>query len=207
MIESLILVSSLCIDTFVASIAYGTDRIKIPFSSNIAINIVCSLFLGISLALGFIFKEFLSPDIASIASFILLLTLGTLRLFESFFKTYVKKFSTLGAPLTFKVFDFKFVLEIYANETKADYDKSKKLSLKESIYLATALSIDSIAVGFGSSLVSINYIQVLLLSFLIGVVSLFFGVFIGRKFIEKVNINLSWLSGSMLICLAFIKFL
>lgn len=207
MIESLILVSSLCIDTFVASMAYGTDRIKIPFSSNIIINFVCSLFLSLSIAFGYIFKELLSPEMATNISFILLISLGTIRLFESAFKTYALKFSNIGAPLTFKVFDFKFVLEIYANETKADYDKSKNLSPKEAVYLAVALSIDSLAVGFGSSLVSINYIQIILLSFVIGVCSLFLGVYIGKKFIEKVDINLSWLSGSLLILLAILRFI
>lgn len=207
MIESLILVSSLCIDTFVASIAYGTDRIKIPFYSNIVINLVCSLFLGLSLCLGGLFKKFLSPETASIFSFILLLSLGLFRLFESFFKSYVQRFSNIGAPLTFKIFDFKFVLEIYANETKADYDKSKKLTLKEAIYLAVALSLDSLAVGFGSSLVSINYLQVILLTFIIGILSLFLGVKIGTNFIEKINLNLSWLSGLMLIVLACIRFI
>lgn len=207
MIESLILVSSLCIDTFVASIAYGTDRIKIPFYSNLVINLVCSLFLGISLALGGFLKDFLSPNTASVLSFALLLSLGFFRLFESFFKTYVRKFSSTGAPLTFKVFDFKFVLEIYANETKADYDKSKTLTLKEAVYLAVALSLDSLAVGFGSSLVSINHLQVIILSFVIGTFCLFVGVHIGKKFIEKVDLNLSWLSGLMLIVLAFIRFI
>lgn len=207
MIESLILVSSLCIDTFVASIAYGTDRIKIPFYSNIVINLVCSLFLGISLTIGGFLKDFLSPTTASILSFVLLFSLGFFRLFESFFKTYIQKFSNTGAPLTFKVFDFKFVLEIYANETKADYDKSKKLTLKEAVYLAVALSLDSLAVGFGSSLVSINYLQVLILSFVVGTCCLFVGVHIGKKFIEKVDLNLSWLSGLMLIILAFIRFM
>lgn len=207
MIESLILVSSLCIDTFVASVAYGTDRIKIPFYSNIVINLVCSLFLGISLTLGGLLKDFLSPSTASILSFLLLLSLGFFRLFESFFKTYVQNFSNAGAPLTFKAFDFKFVLEIYANETKADYDKSKTLTLKEAIYLAVALSLDSLAVGFGSSLVSINYLQVLILSFIVGTCCLFIGVHIGKKFIEKVDLNLSWLSGLMLIILAFIRFM
>lgn len=207
MIESLILVSSLCIDTFVASIAYGTDRIKIPLYSNIVINLVCSLFLGISLTIGGFLKDFLSPTTAGILSFVLLLSLGFFRLFESFFKTYILKFSTTGAPLTFKVFDFKFVLEIYANETKADYDKSKKLTLKEAVYLAVALSLDSLAVGFGSSLVSINYLQVLILSFVVGTCCLFVGVHIGKKFIEKVDLNLSWLSGLMLIILAFIRFI
>ena len=107
--------------------------------------------------------------------------------------------------MTFKLFDFKFVLEIYASETKADYDKSKNLTIKEAIYLAVALSLDSIAVGFGSSLISINYFQVLVLSFFIGVMSLFLGVYFGKKFIEKIDINLSWLSGSMLILLAYNK--
>lgn len=207
LIEALILVLSLCIDTFVASMAYGTDRIKIPFTSNIVINLVCSLFLGISLSLGGLFKEFLPPTVASTLSFFLLLSLGVLRLFESFFKTYIQKFSNIGAPLTFKLFDFKFVLEIYASETKADYDKSKNLTIKEAIYLAVALSLDSIAVGFGSSLISINYFQVLVLSFFIGVMSLFLGVYFGKKFIEKIDINLSWLSGSMLILLAIIRYI
>ena len=109
--------------------------------------------------------------------------------------------------MTFKVFDFKFVLEIYANETKADYDKSKTLTLKEAVYLAVALSLDSLAVGFGSSLVSINHLQVIILSFVIGTCCLFVGVLIGKKFIEKVDLNLSWLSGLMLIVLAFIRFI
>ncbi|GAA0106606.1 sporulation membrane protein YtaF [Paraclostridium sordellii] len=205
MFESLILVLALCIDTFVAGIAYGTDRIKIPLSSNIVITTVCSLFLALSLSLGSLLKEFMSPSFASILSFALLFSLGILRLFESFFKSYIQNFSSTGAPLTFKLFDFKFVLEIYANETKADYDKSKTLTIKESVYLAVALSIDSIAVGFGSSLVSFDFVQILLLSFTIGILALFLGVNIGKKFIEKVNINLSWLSGAMLVCLAIIR--
>ena len=207
MLQSLLLVLSLSIDTFVASIAYGTDKIKIPFSSALIINGVCSSFLAISLFLGSIFKDFLSPQLASLLSFSLLMLLGIYRLFESFFKTYIQKFSQSENPLTFKVFDFKFVLEIYANETKADYDKSKILTGKEAFYLAIALSLDSLAVGFGSSLGSVHYIEVVLLSLLIGISSLLIGCYLGSKFIEKVDINLSWLSGAILILLALIRFL
>ncbi|MGL5713543.1 MAG: sporulation membrane protein YtaF [Paraclostridium sp.] len=207
MLESLLLVLSLCLDTFVASIAYGTDRIKIPISSALIINTICSLFLAISLLFGSIFKDILSPSVASILSFSLLMILGIYRLCESFFKTYIHKVSNLGAPLTFKVFDFKFVLEIYASETKADYDKSKVLTPKEALYLAIALSLDSIAVGFGSSLGNVRYMEVLILSLVIGVISLLCGVGIGKKFIEQVNINLSWLSGAMIILLALLRFL
>lgn len=207
MLQSFLLVLSLSIDTFVASIAYGSDKIKIPFSSAIIINGVCSSFLAISLFFGSLFKDFLYPDLASLMSFSLLLLLGTYRLFESFFKTYIQKFSQSEIPLTFKVFDFKFVLEIYANETKADYDKSKILTSKEAFYLAVALSLDSLAVGFGSSLGSVNYLEVILLSLVIGISSLLVGCHLGRKFTEIVNINISWLSGVILIFLAIMRFL
>lgn len=205
MVESLLLVCSLCIDTFVASIAYGTDKIKIPFSSTIIINFTCSLFLAISLFVGSILKDFLNPNIATIISFCLLFLLGVYRLFESFFKKYIKKCSDIGVPLTFKVFDFKFVLQIYADEIKADYDNSKILTPKEALYLSVALSLDSLAVGFGSSLGNINYLEVLILSIIIGFIALSSGGYLGRKFAQKVDVNLSWLSGAMLIALSIMR--
>ncbi|WP_394372095.1 hypothetical protein [Clostridium neonatale] len=42
MLESLVLVCSLCIDSFVASVAYGTSKIHIPKLSTIIINLVCT---------------------------------------------------------------------------------------------------------------------------------------------------------------------
>lgn len=206
MLQSLLLVLSLCIDTFVASIAYGSDKIKIPFTSALIINGVCSSVLGVSLFLGSSFKDTLSSNIASTMSFYLLFLLGVYRLFESFFKNYINKFSYKQVPLTFKLFDFKFVLEIYANETKADYDKSKLLNSKEAFYLAIALSLDSLAVGFGSSLGSVRYVEVLILSLIIGIFSLLLGSYLGSRFIEKVDINLSWVSGAILIFLALIRY-
>lgn len=92
MVESLLLVCSLCIDTFVTSIAYGTNKIKIPFSSAIIINGTCSLFLAISLFIGSILKDFLNPSISTSISFCLLFLLGVYRLFESFLKDIFRDF-------------------------------------------------------------------------------------------------------------------
>lgn len=207
MLESLLLVLSLCIDSFVASIAYGTSKIKIPRLSILIINIVCTLTLSFSLAIGSIFKNFLPGNVPAILGFILLMTLGIYRLFESLFKSYISKKFKEDTPLKFKLFDFNFVLEVYGDETKADFDKSKSLSPKEAFYLALALSLDSIAVGFGSSLCSINYIQVIILCFIIGILAVSIGIFIGHKFAEKSDIELSWLSGALLIVLAIIRVL
>lgn len=51
MVQSLILVLSLCIDTFVTSIVYSSNKIKIPVVSGLIIDTICSLFLAISLFL------------------------------------------------------------------------------------------------------------------------------------------------------------
>ncbi|PRR81466.1 sporulation membrane protein YtaF [Clostridium vincentii] len=207
MIQSLLLVSSVCIDAFVASIAYGTNRIKIPVLSAIIISFVGSLILGISLFFGGFIKDFLPGNLPIILSFSILMLLGIYRLFEGLFKNYIQKKHKIDKPLTFKLFDIQFVLQVYADETKADFDKSKTLTSKESFYLASALSFDSLAVGFGSSLVGGGYIQTVFLCLILGIIAVLVGVFIGKKLVAKTNINLSWLSGVILMILALNKLL
>lgn len=58
-LETILLVLTLSLDAFVASIAYGANKIKIPRSSCLIINLVCSLFLGFSVFLGYGLKKFL----------------------------------------------------------------------------------------------------------------------------------------------------
>ena len=207
MLASLLLVSSLCIDSFVASISYGTSKIRIPPLSVIIINLVCTSTLACSLLIGSIFKSFLPGDLPVALGFLLLMALGIYRLFEYIFKSYISKCSKSDSPLKFKLFDFQFVLQVYANEIKADFDNSKSLNIKESFYLALALSLDSLAVGFGSSLCTINYIQVLILCFVIGILCVSLGVFIGRQFAQKLHLELSWLSGVLLILLEILRVL
>lgn len=205
MLETILLVLSVSIDSFLASIAYGTSKIRIPLLSALIVDIISASMLGFSLLIGGFLQNYISSNIAKIISFFILFFLGIYRLFESLLKSYIKKRSHNFSPLTFKVFDFKFVLQVYADEVKADFDKSKILTPKEAFYLAFALSLDSLAVGFGSSLIFINYIQVFIVALIIGLVSILLGAFIGRKFIENINLNLSWLSGAMLIILAFLR--
>lgn len=205
MVQSLILVLSLCIDTFVTSIVYSSNKIKIPVVSGLIIDTICSLFLAISLFFGYLIKDFIPINIASTISFLLLLILGVYRLFEAFFKNLIKRYYDKGSPLTFKIFDFKFILQIYADEIKADLDESKILSPKEAFFLAVALSLDSLTVGFGCSLGSVNYLATVLLSFLVGALLLVLGGYVGKNISKNYNLNLSWLSGVLLIILAFIR--
>lgn len=205
MIEILLLVSSVCLDAFVASIAYGTNNIKIPLPCSILISFIGSLMLGISFIIGGTLKDYLPADISIFVGFSILMILGIYRLFEGLFKAFIRNGYKNDKPLTFKLFDINFVLKVYADETMADFDKSKVLSLKESLYLAIALSFDSLAVGLGGSLLTGNYINTVIVCFVIGIIAIICGVYLGKKLVTKTNLDLSWLSGLTLMLLAFKK--
>ena len=206
MFEIILLVLSVSIDSFIASISYGTNKIKIPLLSALIIDIISTFMLGFSLILGDILNNFISNSFAKYASFFLLLSLGLYRLFESIFKSCINSKFKSNTPLKFKFLDFNFIIEVYGTETKADFDNSKILSAKEAIYLALALSFDSLAVGFSTSLISINYTIVIILSLILGFILIILGSNIGEKLTLYSDKNYSWISGFMLILLSFLRF-
>ncbi len=207
MLETLLLVAVLSLDAFVASIAYGASKIKMPTSSIVIISTICSSILAMSLFLGSIIKMILPKNSASIISFVILIILGAYYLLESIIKIYLEKNSSSNKRIKFKFADLQLVLDIYLDETKADLDNSKNLSSKEALYLGVALSIDSLAIGFASSLGDTNCILAILFSFILNIITILVGLFVGKKLAETIKINLSWLSGAMLIVLAVLKLL
>ncbi|MDD5794454.1 MAG: sporulation membrane protein YtaF [Clostridiales bacterium] len=206
MIPAFLLIASVCIDAFIASMAYGTSKIKIPFTSSLLISFIGSFMLGISLFFGSFLKDFLPEKISIFFSFSVLMIIGIYKLFEGLFKAFIRKGGKTDRPLKFKIFDINFVLQVYADEVKADFDKSKTLTLKEAFYLSIALSFDSLATGIAGSALIDSYILTIFLCFVMGIILIYVGVFIGTKLSEKTNLDLSWLSGFLLMLLAFSKF-
>lgn len=205
MLEAILLVTALCIDAFVASIAYGTNKIKIPFISIITINVVCSSLLGISLYLGSLIREMVPGNFIAMIGILILLILGIYQLFESLVKGLIDKQLNKNKKINFQLFDLRFVLEVYVDGIKADIDKSKRLNTKEAFALALALSLDGLAAGVGSGLGSINYVQVLLYSLIFHMIAIGSGILLGRKISKESKINISWVSGTILIFLALFK--
>lgn len=205
MIETLLLVTALTLDAFVASIAYGTNKIKIPILSVVVISAMCSFILAISLALGSVLKMILPDKFETIISFIILMLLGIYYLLEGLIKTRLRKSEGSNKKIKFKMADIQLVLDIYLDETKADLDSSKTLTPKEASYLAIALSLDSLAVGFASSLGKVNCILVVLFSLIASVITIRGGLAIGKKLAETSKVDLSWLSGVLLLVLAILK--
>ncbi len=198
-IEALLLVM---IDTFISSLAYGTNKIKIPFSSAMIINIICSVFLAISILLGEFFEPYVSNHLIKFISFLLLFSLGIIKLFNKKIKNF---FNHLKQIRFFKHSKITTFINIYSNPEKADIDTSKYLSNKEATLLALTLAIDGLSIGFGAGLTNINHILVIFFSLFSDMIAIFLGSYIGIRVAKKTSFNLSWLSGLILIFLAFSK--
>src|SRR5690606_9454010 len=125
------LVLALSLDAFVASFAYGANKIEIPFTSIIIIDLVCVFFLAISVFFGELVKCFLSDYVTSIFCFLILFFLGVFYLFESIIKTYFKNKITSRSKVKVKLFDIWLIIDIYVDEIKADFDNSKRLNSRE----------------------------------------------------------------------------
>lgn len=201
-IEALLLVTALSIDTFISSLAYGTNKIKIPFSSAMIINIICSVFLAVSILLGEFFEPYVSENLIQLISFFLLFSLGIIKLFN---KKIKKLFNYLKQISLFKQLKVDFFMNIYTNPEKADLDTSKSLSNKEAIWLALTLAVDGLSVGFGAGLTSINHFLVIFFSLFSDMIAIYLGCYIGIRIAKKTSFDLSWLSGLILIFLAFSK--
>ncbi len=206
-IESTLFVTALSTDALIASFAYGSNKIKMPFLSVQVIAFLSTGILGISLMLGVFIMPYIPNKLLKLISFLILLFLGIARLMDNIIKIIINKYLTVKKEIKFSMLNVNFILNIYANPKDADADHSKTLSPKEAFSLGLALSIDSMAAGVGAALGNINIIAVLILSLILSNLSIKTGELIGRKISDKAPIQISWFGGVLLILLAFLRIL
>ncbi len=204
-VSALLLVIALSMDAFVASFAYGNNKIKIPFSSALVINFICTGSLALSLLLGAFIRPYIDANIAKTISFAVLFVLGMVKLFDSSIKSLIRRKQIVDKQWAFRALHLNFILHIYANPEEADKDASQCLSKAEAASLAVALSLDGLAVGFGAGLGLVNVPLVLVFSLLLHLLTISLGAYLGHKLAKKSAFDLSWLSGVLLIILAFTK--
>lgn len=205
LLEAVVLASSLSLDAFIASFAYGSNKIKMSLPSLIVINLVCSGILGLSLLLGATIQPYLSPDVNRLLCFLILFIIGLTKLLDDLAKAFIRKHGSLSKRIRFSFLNFKFVLNVYANPEKADVDHSKSISLGEAVSLAVALSLDGMAVGFGAALGDVSGMTLFFASFFTDTAAILLGIYLGNRIASTLRFNISWLSGAILIVMAFLK--
>lgn len=202
-LEPILLIGAICLDNLIVSTLYSYQNIKISFKVIFIINFICAFSLFISQFLGNFIKTYINLNGIHYISFAILFILGIIKLFDSFIKNIINKYA-IHKTKHFKMFNLNFIVQIYGDSTKADQDFSKSINVKEALALSISLSIDSLSVGIGYGLTQINYF-VIIFSFIIGIVLFYIGKIIGQTVPKKYNHDISWISGIMLIILAFFK--
>ena len=204
---SAVLAFSVSLDAFAAAFAYGCKKIELPLVSACIINVICSGMIGLSFLAGSALSNFIHPELAIWISFTILLLIGITKLLDSITKSIIRKYTDISKEIKLSLFNFKFILLLYADPEAADADVSKSISPKEASVLAISLSLDGFAVGFGAALLGFNGWIVVLFSLLANGLALRLGSLLGNKCAKIFQTNISWTSGVLLIGLAVVQVL
>ena len=207
LLHILLLVSALCVDTFVASAAYGTDRIFLSQKQIAAINGICSLCLGISLLFGTLIDSWIPETFTKEICFFSLLLLGLLKLADSAIRRYLKHHKNICQDFHFTFSQLRFIIHIYGDPVNADMDQSHDLSWKELVFFSLALSIDSLITGTMAAFLKISIPLTVGVCFLMGELFTYLGLLLGQKISSRCPKDLSWVSGLLFILLAVIRIL
>lgn len=205
LLNILLLVPALCLDTFAASAAYGANQIVISRRQITALNVICSLCLGISLLFGSFIDHWIPEKFTKEICFFSLLLLGCLKLTDSSIRQYIKHHKCVQKNIHFTFSQLRFIIHIYSDPITADADQNQNLSWKELVFFAFAMSIDSLIAGTMAAFLKISIPLTVLAAFLMGEFSTYFGLFLGHKISSRCPKDLSWVGGILFIILAILK--
>lgn len=203
--ELFFLIIALCLDSFVASFALGAGGVRVPWRSVALIGLICSGTLGLALLLGSGLSGLIPPAFAAGLSFAILFILGVTRFLEGGIKKLIRKSQSDRADIRFRFLSFDFLLRVYADGAAADRDHSKVLAPAEAAALSLALSADGLAAGLGAGISGgANVLLAVALSLVVDTALVRAGTLLGRR-LRRRELDVSWLSGAVLLALAISK--
>lgn len=203
--QTVLLIVALSVDVFLASVACGTEHIKIEKKTALCISAVCSGVLFLSLTLGKLLDGVMKERYTTYLCFFGLLLVGIFKLVEYGIKVYIKKYKFLCKRVKITFSQLNFILSIYNNPAMADKDRSSNMSVTEGIFFALAMSMDGFFGGLGATFLGINVWWTTLLNFIFGVAAVLAGCFAGKKVALRQDRDLSWIGGALFVLLAFSK--
>jgi putative Mn2+ efflux pump MntP len=180
LLEIILLVTAVSVDAFGAGFAYGVHRIRVPWVSVIIIAGMSGLTLVFSLLAGNVIGSLIPERLTRYFSFLLLFILGLVKLFDR---------------------------SGHHEAEEANKDQDDLVSPAEALTLGIALSVDCIAAGIGAGIPGAEIPGTFILSFFIGAIAVWSGSGLGHLIAVRCRSNLCWVSGCLLLLLAFMKLL
>ncbi len=190
----LLLALCVSIDSLGIGITYGLKNTKISIQAKCILFFISTFITSIAVFIGDTISRFLPNYITNFIGSFLLCLMGSWMMIQAFKK---KKEEHTSNDLVFnqspKMYQFfiRFLgitIQIIRNPNSSDMDHSNRIDGKEAIYLGIALSLDSIGVGIGSSVIGLSSFLFPLLVATFQFFFLSFGSTIGKKIKEVSNI-------------------
>ncbi len=203
--EAVLLTMAVSLDAFAASFCYGSRGIKMPWKSVLVMDVGCAVLLGAALLFGNFLATVMPLAITEWVGFLVLFLLGVGKLLDSGVKSLIRRGRSVKKHLQFSLFQVRFVLQLYADPIDADIDHSNTISPTEALWLTLALSLDGLAVGLGAGVSQMNVWIVICAALLTEGAAILGGCWFGRKVARLLPFDLSWLSGLLLILMAFVR--
>lgn len=193
----IILLFSLSIDTFIASVSISLSKIKVPFTSIFIICLINTLMLASSYLLG-------EKIYYLLPNYLIILLSSLPFLFLGFYKIFDAK------PIPKKEKNHSFIQAIFyifkspEDAHAVDLDFSKTLSIKELVLLSISLSLDNLVAGFGLGMQSNSFSLVFIFNFLINFILFLIG---NRLFLRITNYPINWslISGLIFTCVGIYR--
>lgn len=205
MIQVCLFVIAISLDSFFVALAYGNKVIRIPWLCSIVIASIETCILVLSILFSNILQVYIPLYISNLLGGVLFLVIGCMTIGKQVIKSVLRKYRDKTVKLAYR--GIMLAIDVYVDETKADFDDSKYLSIKESIVLSLTLSLDSCISGIAFGLYQVSISRVICLQFMISFLMLILGFTIGLKIKMKHHDSLSWISGCIFLMLGLSRFM
>ncbi len=203
------------IDSLGTGITYGLKNTRISHLAKLTLFIISFVITSLSLAIGSTLSSFLSTFLCNLVGGLILCAMGLWIIFQAVKKDKIAEDlpnHNLQHANVYEFFlkSFGITIKIIRNPKYSDLDNSNNIDAKEALFLAMALSLDSIGVSIGSSIIGITSIWFPILVSLFQFAFLSIGGFLGNKLKSNPNIpdNIwSIIAGLILIFIGVSKFI
>ncbi|PIC85366.1 sporulation membrane protein YtaF [Sporosarcina sp. P20a] len=183
------------IDNFGVGLSYGVQRVRIPFTSNALIAVICFIFSLIGIVSGVWLAEMLPGILPDLIAFAVLSIIG-IRIMIIAFRQQRKNQAN-----------------VFSEPEKMDFDGSSHISLGEALLLGIALSANALTNGVGAGLLALSPITIALSAAVGSYITLSIGVGLGAKLagvqIGKMSVGQfgTFMSGVIILLIAITRLL
>ncbi len=206
-----ILAFAVSLDSFSVGFTYGLRKMKIPLVSIVIIACMSAGTILLSMLIGGLISQVLSPVFAERLGGILLIGLGLWVMFQTIRSSdeseemiHEEKEEKVIATIEMKYFGI--AINVLKKPLDVDIDRSGTIMGLEAFLLGFALSIDAFGAGLGAAMIGYPPLALALCIGFMSSLFISFGMTFGRKlsYINWVN-KLAFLPGILLIFIGVLK--